>query len=102
VPTVGISAAYGISTAGGGLNSTVSYQGSAPNGITDVQAVFANLGYTVPTAQGVTVNSAVTGWSLRAFGGVGLSLLFLDVDVTGSYNIVTGSLGGGVNVRIQL
>jgi hypothetical protein len=102
VPTVGLSAAYGMSTAGGGLSSTVTYQGSAPNGMTDVQTVFGKLGYTVPSNAGLNVSAASTGWSLRAFGGLGISLLILDLDVSASYNLLTGSLGGGVNVRIQI
>ena len=100
VPTIGVSAAYGISTAGGGLNSTLTYQG--PNSLATVQQVFQAAGYTLPSATGISVDAAATGWSFRAFGGVGLSLLFLDIDVTGSYDLLTGSLGGGASIRIQL
>jgi hypothetical protein len=99
VPTVGLSAAYGISNVGGGLTSTLT---SDQNELPLVEQIMAKYGYPVPDATGVTVSSASTGWSLRAFGGLGISLLFLDLDVNASYNILTQSLGGGVNVRIQL
>ncbi len=100
VPTIGVSAAYGISTAGGGLNSTLSYTG--PNSLATVQQVFQTLGYTLPSATGIAVSAASNGWAFSAFGGLGISLLILDLDVSANYNILTGSLGGGVNVRIQI
>ena len=100
IPNIGLSAAYGISSAGGGISSTLSYAG--PNSLATVQQVFAQYGYPVPSDTGIAVNSAVTGWSVRAFGGVDLALLILHVDVSANYNLLTGSLGGGVNLRIQI
>ncbi len=102
-PHVGLSAAYGISTAGGGLSSTMTYNHS--NGaytLADVQAAFAQAGYPAPTSQGMAVSAAANGWSFRAYGGVNVSLLFLNLDLGASYNVVTGSFGGGVNLRVQL
>jgi hypothetical protein len=99
-PSVGVSAAYAVSTAGGGLTSTVTYTGSAT--WDDVVAVAAAAGQTVPTKTGITVSSEASGMAYRAFGGVDIALLFMHLDASVSYNLLTGSLGGAVNLRVQL
>jgi hypothetical protein len=101
IPHVGISAAYGISTAGGGLASTLTYTSSDGYTDTDLQDAFEEAGYPAPSAEGFVVTAAANGWSFRVFGGLDIALLFLHLDVAGSYNLLTGSLGGSANVRIQ-
>jgi hypothetical protein len=100
VPTIGFSAAYNITSTGGGL-ATGSLTTSGNTNLADVGAAFEAQGYPAPTAAGITVNAANEGWSFRAFGGLGLSLLFLDIDLSASYDVLTKALGGGANVRIQ-
>lgn len=98
-PSIGMSAAYGISTAGGGLASTMTYLGSAT--LAQMQQVFVASGYPAPTSQGFTIASAANGWAFRAYGGLNIALLFLNLDVNATYNILSGSFGGSVGLRIQ-
>jgi hypothetical protein len=99
-PHVGLSAAYGISNAGGGLNSTMTYTGGATEA--QMQQVFVANGYPAPTSQGIAVDAAANGWSFRAYGGLNISLFFLNLDFSASYNVLTSSFGGGANLRIQI
>jgi hypothetical protein len=102
IPHIGLSAAYGISTAGGGVSSTMDYQNDAGYTTTDLQNAFAAAGYEAPTSQGFVVSKSANGWSVRVYGGLDIALLIIHLDVSGSYNLVTGSLGGGLNLRLQL
>ncbi len=99
VPNIGLSAAYGISSAGGGISSTMTYTGSATTA--QMQQVFVANGYPAPTSQGFSIVKAADGWSFKVYGGVDIALLFLNLDVSANYNILTQSLGGGVNLRVQ-
>jgi hypothetical protein len=103
-PSVGIGAAYGISNAGGGLSSSLSYvtdDVGVPT-FADVQTAFSNLGYPVPTATGIEVISAANGWSFWVFGGTAINLFFVKIDLSAMYNFLNGDYGGSVNVRVQL
>ncbi len=108
-PYLGIGAAYGISQAGGGVETSVSYfDGSSLNTITqpDIDAIrngLAQAGYTLPeiSATGILVDYAANGFAFRAFGGMSVNLWFLWVDLGAMYNIVSGSLGAAINVRVQ-
>jgi hypothetical protein len=102
-PSIGIGAAYGISNAGGGLFSTLSYNDDDPAAITlaDVQSVFANAGYTVPTATGLEVTSAANGWSFWVFGGTAINIFFIKIDLSAMYNFVNRDYGLSANVRLQ-
>jgi hypothetical protein len=102
VPHMGLSAAYGISSAGGGITSQLTYTGSGGTTLATVQQVFAAAGYPAPTSQGIAVSAAASGWAFRAFGGVDIVILFLHLDLSGTYNILTQSLGGAINLRVQL
>ncbi len=102
-PGIGIGAAYGISNAGGGLNSTLTYSnvGSAAT-FADVQSVFAGYGYPVPTATGIEVSSAANGWSFWVFGGTAINIFFIKIDLSAMYNFLNSDYGLSANVRLQL
>ncbi len=103
-PGIGIGAAYGISTAGGGLVSTLTYSDNDPATITlaDVQQAFANQGYPAPTATGIEVSSAANGWSFWVFGGTAINIFFVKVDLSAMYNFLNNDYGLSANVRLQL
>jgi len=102
-PSIGIGAAYGISNAGGGLNSSLTYEvGGSPGNLADVQTVFESYGYPIPTATGIEVISAANGWSFWVFGGTAINLFFIKVDLSAMYNLVGGGYGLSANVRVQL
>jgi hypothetical protein len=98
-PSIGMSAAYGKSMAGGGVSSALTT--SSNTTLAEVQQAFEALGYTAPTDQGILVSKSAEGWAFRAFGGLGIQILFLDIDVNASYNVLSGSLGGSANLRVQ-
>ncbi len=99
-PNVGVGVAYGKSKAGGGLitDDIVYNKGS----VESLKPYFEAAGVPFPTAEGILVSSEdVGGWSVRAFGGLGISLLILKIDLTGMYNFTSGSIGAAINARIQ-
>ena len=100
IPHVGLDVSYGISKAGGGLASTMTYTGSAT--FAQMQAAFVKAGYPAPNAQGMTVLSDASGLAFRAYGGLDLALLIVHLDFSGTYDILTGAYGGGLNLRVQL
>jgi len=99
-PSLGVGAAYGISNAGGGLLSSVTYAGSAPD-LATVQSVLESYGYSVPTASGFEVISKANGWSFWVFGGTAINIFFIKIDLSAMYNFLNGDYGGSVNVRLQ-
>ncbi len=109
-PYAGIGAAYGISKAGGGLQSSVDYTRPGYTGaiqqqhIDEIKAAFASAGYEAPeiSAGGFLLNSAVQGWSVRAYGGLSLNLLLVRLDLTGGYNLLNQAYSLSANARIQL
>ena len=103
-PHVGVGAAYGISNAGGGLFSQLTYNDNDPAVITlaDVQDVFASYGYPIPTASGLEVISEANGWSFWVYGGTAINIFFIKVDLSAMYNFLNGDYGASVNLRLQL
>jgi len=102
-PSVGVSAAKAFSTAGGGILSTLTMKNGAgvEQDMTDLVTLLDQLGLPAPTDQGVTVSSEAGGWAFTAFGGVSVNLFFLYVDTFVNYNLLSGSYGGSVNLRVQ-
>jgi len=105
-PHLGIGAAYGLSSAGGGLSSDVLYNG-APMSATDIENikdVLATYGYTVDELDntGISIGSDANGYSFWVYGGTAINIVFLTIDLSAMYNLVSSSYGGAVNVRIQL
>ncbi len=104
-PHAGVSAAYALSSSvGGGLVSAVSLTGTGTAAsFADVQRVFTDNGKTPPTAQGIAVAAdAPAGWAIRLFGGTSVDLSVLRIDLDATWNVLTGSYGGSVNLRFQM
>ena len=91
-PYAGLGAAYGISSAGGGLVGTIS-DADAQN--------LKDAGIDVDGKE-VGVSSDVTGWSLRAFGGTSVNIMLLRLDLGLGYDVLGENLVGTVGARIQL
>ncbi len=104
-PFLGVGAAYGESTAGGGLQSDVLIGGVPITDaqIEDIKAYYAQSGEPVPdlSARGLIVNSGGKGWAYRVFGGIGLNIFILRLNLNGMYNLTTGALGASINGSIQ-
>ena len=101
-PHLGFGAAHGFSSAGGGLYSSLAYNGAGSYDLADVQYAFDQLGYPIPTAEGIEVSSDADGWSFWVYGGTAINIVFLSIDLSAMYNFLSGAYGASANVRIQL
>jgi len=105
-PHLGIGAAYGLSKAGGGLSSDVLYNGSPMSAadIQNIKDVLAIYGYTIDELDntGISITSDADGYSFWVYGGTAINIVFISIDLSAMYNIVSKSYGGAVNVRVQL
>src|SRR6056297_3515338 len=100
-PYAGGAYTYGWSTAGGGVSSDLTYTGATEDQVKDALDA-AGYGDVELSDSEFSILSDVTGGSVRAFGGFSVNLLVLKLDLNGQYNFTSGSLGGGINARIQL
>jgi hypothetical protein len=105
-PHLGIGAAYGLSNAGGGLSSDVLFNGGAisPQEIQDVKEAMAAAGYPLDELDetGILISSDADGYSFWLYGGTAINIVFITVDLSAMYNLVSKAYGGAVNVRVQL
>ncbi len=106
-PFIGVGAAYGESTAGGGLQTDVLI-GPGFNPISDaeiqqIKDYYALIGEPVPdlSTKGIIVTSDAKGWAYRVFGGIGLNVFVLRLNLNGMYNLTSGALGASINGSIQ-
>ena len=102
-PYLGLGATYGSSKVKGGAYAEV-------GGISDpaewalIEEALSLLGEEVPqlTETGFTITAETApGFAARAFGGLSLDLLFLKLDVSGFYEIVSRTMGASVGLRLQ-
>ena len=102
-PYIGAGASYGISSAGGGLESDVLFDGTALTQA-DIDLINTVLGAEAPdlSSQGITVSSENSGWSARIFGGIGLNIVIVHLDVGVMFNLTSLAYGGAINLRVQL
>lgn len=105
-PYVGLGASYGISNAGGGMQSQMQVQknggGFNPATQQDLDALNSAFGtsYTLQD-QGFGVFGAASGFSARAFGGFSFNIFILKIGVGAAYEFLSGSFAGMANVRLQ-
>jgi len=104
-PYIGFGATYGISQAGGGINSSMTLDGSAMTAqqARYIEQYYAATGQTIsvdPT-QGFSILKNANGFSFRVYGGTSLNLWVFKVDVDGIYNISSGKLGLNIGSRLQ-
>ncbi len=99
-PYLGGAYTYGWSNAGGGISADISYGSYSASDLEDaLDAAEYESGIDDGT---FSVLSTANGGAFRAFGGFSFNLTILKLDLNGQYNFNTQSLGGGVNVRIQI
>jgi hypothetical protein len=104
-PFFGVGAAYGESNAGGGLQSDVLIGGVpiTQAQIDQIKDYYDLVGEPIPdlSVKGLIVTSDAKGWAYRVFGGIGLSIFVLRININGMYNLTTGALGASINGSIQ-
>jgi hypothetical protein len=100
-PYVGAGLSYGISHAGGGMQSAMTL-----NGIPVTQSQLDQMNSTFGTNftlqnPGFAVSEGASGISARVFGGLSLNLFILKIGVGAEYELLSGSFAGMANVRLQ-
>ena len=109
-PHVGLGAAYGISQAGGGVESAIKVNegsGEAPITQSQIDAIkqkFEEAGYSAPnlSANGFLVNADASGFSFWVYGGTAINIFVIRLDLSAMYNLVGGGYGLSANLRVQL
>jgi hypothetical protein len=105
-PYIGLGMSYGISKAGGGMQSAMQVQtdGGGYFPVTQSQLDQFNSAFgTNFTLQnpGFGVNAGANGFSTRVFGGLSLNLFIFKLGVGMEYEFLSGSLAGMINARLQ-
>ena len=98
--SAGAGYSYGFSTAGGGLTASNVYVDGTLIDSTQISQIEDATGLSVDP-NGLNVLSEINGGSFRLFGGVGVSIFILKIDMGVVYGLPSQSLGLSGNVRIQ-
>jgi hypothetical protein len=94
-PYAGLGYSYSMATAGGGFNAVVS------STLTDAELELLQEAYGLEIEDNsFLINSEANGHSFRAYGGVGINLLLLRLDLNVLYGFQTKTLGGGITASI--
>ncbi len=106
-PYIGLGASYGISNAGGGMQSQMQVQenggGYHPATQADIDALNSAFGTNYSLSNpGFGIYSAANGFSARVFGGFSLNIFVLKIGVGAEYEFLSGSIAAMANARIQL
>jgi len=100
-PYLGVGASVGWSKAGYKVETKITDTGNNI-GTNMANQIFGQLGIDNIDANGFFSIKDFNGWSFRAFGGVGLSLAILKIDLTGLFNFIDQNYGISLGARIQL
>jgi hypothetical protein len=101
-PYIGLGASYGISNAGGGMQSAMTINGVAATQaqIDQINSAFGT-NFTLQNP-GFGVYAGGSGFSARVFGGFSFNIFILKIGVGAEYEFLSGSLAAMANARIQL
>jgi len=103
-PYVGLGMSYGISNAGGGMQSSlyVDTPGNAPSQ-TQINQINSYYGTNYSSANQVFgVSANANGFATRIFGGFSFNVFVLKIGLGAEYEFLSGSFAGMINARIQL
>lgn len=105
-PFAGMGVSVGKSKVNGGLKSEMTFNGDpiGASELSDLKAALTAEGLKVEdvSAEGFLFSATATDPVLRVYGGVSLSLLFLNLDLQGIYVPKTKGLGANAMIRVQL
>jgi hypothetical protein len=97
-PYAGLGVSYGVSEVGGGYDADVTTDAGVT--IQDWKNKYGS-DFDDIDSDGATVYSQANGASFRAYLGTSVELLFAKLDLSGTYNPVSGAYGGQLNLRAQ-
>jgi len=96
--SAGLGYTFGTSSAGGGFDATISTDSGELT--TAEKDQLSNIGLDV-TDNGISVLAENNGGTIRAFGGVGVQLAILKLDLGVIYGLDSETLGVSSNIRLQ-
>ena len=101
-PYIGLGASYGISNAGGGIQSALTVDGGTASQ-TQIDQMNSALGTNYSNSnQTFGVTAGANGFSTRVFGGFSFNLFVLKLGFGAEYEFLSGSFAGMANARIQI
>ena len=114
-PYIGAGLSYGVSKAGGGLYTSLQFDGAplTETEIAEINAAFkayndylklaGQPAVPVPefSEEGVVITAMAQHWVPRIYGGICLNILILKIDLTALYNPVNNTIGASAGIRIQ-
>ena len=100
-PFVGVGVGLGISEAGCGMDAPVTVNGGTIEEAQDAIDALLGSGAVDLSDSNLLVNREGRNWMCRIYGGLGVSIFVVKVDLGVSYNFISKSLGGVVNLRVQ-
>ncbi|MBN1685621.1 MAG: hypothetical protein JW852_03155 [Spirochaetales bacterium] len=107
-PYLGIGATMGKSKVSGGAYTNVNAYNEMDELIdatewAEIQQALLLLGEDVPqlSETGFTITNSKSGFATRVYGGASLNLLFIKLDITGFYELLSQSLGLSAALRVQ-
>lgn len=95
-PYAGLGYSYSMATAGGGFNAVIDRSDFTDEELAALQDAY---GLEVED-QSFLISSGADGHSFRAYGGVGINLLLVRLDLNLLYGFKTNTLGGGITASI--
>ena len=100
-PYVGIGASHAWSKAGYKVESKLTDETGQPLDAAAKQAI-ATYGIADISADGFSSIKEMSGWSVRAFGGISFNLPLFKIDLTGLINFMDAQYGVTVGARFQI
>ena len=98
-PYIGAGASRGTSEVSYGLKTTVTTDGN----IDQAREIFKAAGIDIPaTLDGFSSTKEITGWNMRAFGGLSFNIVLLSFDLTGLYSFNDANFGVTFGARLQI
>jgi hypothetical protein len=104
-PFVGVGASIGFGSAGAGFESDLTGIDSEDIEAINTWAEAQGLDSPLPSlsSKSFYVNASMgNGWAFRAFGGLGIDLLIVKIDITGMYDFLGANYGVTLGARVQL
>ena len=104
-PYAGVGAAIGFGRAGGGFESALVSPGQDEIDAINEAAEALGSEDTIPDISdlGFSLSAPMPAdWAFRAYGGIGISILIVKLDIMVMYDFIGSNFGGNIGLRVQL
>ncbi|MGL1894061.1 MAG: hypothetical protein OCD02_20690 [Spirochaetaceae bacterium] len=102
-PYLGVNAAYGMTTIGGGLSTEVLDQNGDTITQSEIDSLLETAGLPSMTITGFDTTTDSTSWGAKVTGGLSFDILFVaKLDISVNYDLIAKVYGGQLGFRLQL